>query len=135
MKWFKKWVWKQNRKEKMKLYGEEEENKGEQRRTENNDRKMIKRFWKLLLKQSKRRRKTMKENSWQLTTNCSTNHANLLVIVVSHRFLAITNPWIQETIQSVAHKIVLLHSNNTSIPLTSCKLLLNHQDRLEVSMK
>ena len=58
----------------------------------------------------------MKENSWLLTTNCSTNHANLLVIVASHGFLAITNPWLQETIQIMAHKIILLHSNNTSIP-------------------
>ena len=38
------------------------------------------------------------------------------MIVSSHGSLAITNPWIQETIQSMAHKIVLLHSNNTSIP-------------------
>ena len=58
----------------------------------------------------------MKENSWLLTTNFSTNHANLLVIVASHGSLAITSPWLQETIQSMAHKIVLLHSNNTSIP-------------------
>ena len=58
----------------------------------------------------------MKGNSWLLTTNCSTNHANLLVIVASHESLAITHPWLQETIQSMAHKIVLLHSNNTSIP-------------------
>jgi len=50
------------------------------------------------------------------TTNCSTNHANLLVIVVSHGSLAITNHWLQETIQSMAHKIILLHSNNTTIP-------------------
>jgi len=58
----------------------------------------------------------MKENSWLLTTNCSTSHANLLVIVASHGSLVITNPWLQETIQSIAHKIVLLHSNNTYIP-------------------
>ena len=45
-----------------------------------------------------------------------TNHANLLVIVVSHGSLAITNPWLQETIQSMAHKIIFLHSNNTFIP-------------------
>ena len=44
-----------------------------------------------------------------------TNHANLLVIVASHGSLAITSPWLQETIQNMAHKIVLLHSNNTSI--------------------
>ena len=66
----------------------------------------------------------MKENSWLLTTNCSTNHANLLVIVASHGSLAITNPWLQETIQSMIHKIDLQYSNNTSIPLTSCKLLI-----------
>ena len=72
--------------------------------------KMIKEFWKLLLKQSK------KENLWLLTINCSTNYANLLVIVASHGSLVITNPWLQESIQSMAHKIVLLQSNNTSIP-------------------
>jgi len=33
-----------------------------------------------------------KENSWLLTTNDSTNHANLLVIVVSHVSLAIISP-------------------------------------------
>ena len=53
---------------------------------------------------------------WLLTTNYSTNHANLSVIVASHESLAITNPWLQETIQSMALKIVLLHSNNTFIP-------------------
>ena len=58
----------------------------------------------------------MKENSWLLTTNCSTNHANLLVIVASHGSLAITSPWPQETIQSMAHKIVHQHPNHTSIP-------------------
>ena len=50
------------------------------------------------------------------TTNYSTNHANLLVIVTSHGSLAITNPWLQETMQNMTHKIVLLYSNNTSIP-------------------
>jgi len=34
-----------------------------------------------------------KENSWLLTTNGSTNHADLLVIVVSHVSLDITSPW------------------------------------------
>ena len=34
-----------------------------------------------------------KENPWLLTTNDSTNHANLLVIVASHVSLAITSPW------------------------------------------
>jgi len=57
----------------------------------------------------------MKENSWLLTTNYSTNHANLLVIVASYGSFAITNPWVQETIQSMSHKKVLTHSN-TSIP-------------------
>jgi len=77
---------------------------------ENNDRRVIKRFRKLFLKQSK------KENSWILTTNCSTNHVNLLVIVVLHGSLAITSPWLQETIQSMTHRIILLHPNNTFIP-------------------
>jgi len=66
-------------------------------------------------KQSKKRRKTMKENSWLLTTNCSTNYANLLAIVASHGSLTITNHLLQETIQSMAHKIVHQYSN-TSIP-------------------
>ena len=52
----------------------------------------------------------MKENSWLLTTNCSTNYANLLVIVTSHGSLTITSPWLQETIQSMSHKKVLSHS-------------------------
>ena len=34
-----------------------------------------------------------KENPWLLTTNDSTNYANLLVIVTSHVSLAITSPW------------------------------------------
>jgi len=43
-----------------------------------------------------------------MTAMCSTNHAKLLVIVVSYGFLAITNPWLlQETIQSMAYEIVL----------------------------
>ena len=41
----------------------------------------------------------MKENLWLLTTNCSINHANLLVLVDSHESFTITNPWLQETIQ------------------------------------
>jgi len=34
------------------------------------------------------------EDSWQLISKCSTNHANLLVIVASHGSLAINNLWI-----------------------------------------
>jgi len=34
-----------------------------------------------------------KENTYLLTTNGYTNHANLLVIVASHVSLAITSPW------------------------------------------
>ena len=30
--------------------------------------------------------------------------------------MAITNPWLQETIQSMTHKIIHQHSNKTSIP-------------------
>ena len=52
----------------------------------------------------------MKENSWLLTINCFINYANLLVIVASHGSLVITSPWLQETIQSMAHKIDLPHS-------------------------
>ena len=54
-----------------------------------------------------------------------TNHANLLVIVASHGSLAITNPSLQETIQRMAHKIVLLHSNNTSIPHNKLQAIIN----------
>ena len=77
---------------------------------------MIKRFWKLILRQSKKKEKNYEKKLWLLTTNCCTDHTNLLVIVASHGSLAITNPWLQETIQRMAHKIVLLPSNNTSIP-------------------
>ena len=59
----------------------------------------------------------MKENSWLLTTNYSTNLTNhLLVIFASYGYLAVTSPWLQETIQSMAHKKVLPNSNNASIP-------------------
>ena len=73
-------------------------------------------------------RKTMKENSWLLTTNCSTNHANFLVIVASHGSLAITNPWLQETMQSMAHKIALhiqthpFHTSKVQATIRSSKL-------------
>jgi len=66
----------------------------------------------------------MKENSWILTTNCSTNHANLLVIVALHGCLAITSPLLQKTIQSIAHKKLLPHSN-ISIP----------QNKLQVTIR
>ena len=63
----------------------------------------------------------MKENSWLLTANCSTNHANILVIVASHRSLAITNPWLQETIQNMTHKIILPSYNKLQITIRSSK--------------
>ena len=47
------------------------------------------------------------------------------MIVASHGSLAITNPWLQETIQSMAHKIVILHSNNTSIPHNKLQATIN----------
>jgi len=47
------------------------------------------------------------------------------VIVASHGSLAITNPWLQETIQSMAHNIVLLHSNNTSILHNKLQVTIN----------
>ena len=47
-----------------------------------------------------------KENSWLLTTNDFTNHANILVIVASQGSLAIISPRLQETIQSMVHKMV-----------------------------
>jgi len=70
----------------------------------------------------------MKANSWLLTTNCFTNHASLLVIIASHESLAITSPWLQETMQSMAHKIVPQHSstskphNNLQSTIRSSKL-------------
>ena len=76
---------------------------------------MIKRFCKLFLKQSKRKEENDERKLMATTTNCFTNHANLLVIVASHGSLAITSPWLQETIQSMTHKIILSHSNHTSI--------------------
>ena len=71
----------------------------------------------------------MKENSWLLTTNYFTNYANLLVIVVSHGSLAITSPWLQEAIQSVAHKKVHPYSytsishNKLQATIRSSKLI------------
>jgi len=73
----------------------------------------------------------MKESSWLLTTNCSANHANLLVIIALHGSLAIISLSLQETIQSIAHKKVRPHS----FYKISCKLLLDHQNRLVMSMK
>ena len=75
----------------------------------------------------------MKENSWLLTINCSTNHANLLVIVVSHGSLTITNPWLQEIIQSMAQKIVF-HIQTHTFHKASCKILLDHQNQVEMGM-
>jgi len=64
------------------------------------------------------------ENSWLITTMYSTNHGNLLVIVDSHGSLAFTNLWLQETFQSIVHKIVL-HIQTT---LIRCTILLIHQN-------
>jgi len=50
--------------------------------------KLVLLIFDIFLKQSKR-----KENPWLLTTNGSTKHANLLMIVASHVSLAITSPW------------------------------------------
>ena len=46
------------------------------------------------------------EDSWQLAIKYSTNYANLLVVVASHKSLAITSPWLQEAIQSMTHKMI-----------------------------
>ena len=70
---------------------------------------MIKGIWNWFLNK-------IKEISWLLTTNCFTNYANFLVIVASHGSFAITSPWLQEALQSMAHKIVHKHSNNAFIP-------------------
>ena len=61
----------------------------------------------------------MKENSWLLTTNCSNNHANLLMIVASHGFLASRSNTKQ------AYKIVHQHSNHTSIPHNKLQATIN----------
>ena len=95
---------------------------------------MIKRFWKQFLKQVKRKMKMMKENSQLLTTNFFTNHTNLLVIVASHGSLAIVIGFKRR--YKACHirlffYIQTIHSYHT----TSYKILLNHQNQLEVSMK
>ena len=58
---------------------------------ENKDRNIEKNIFvifEIYLKQSEKERKLM-----ATTTNSSTNHANLLVIVASYVSLAITSPW------------------------------------------
>jgi len=69
----------------------------------------------------------MNENSWQLTTKCSTHYADFLVIVASHGSLAITSPWLHEAIQSMAHKMVPhiqnLHREQANTNLSSSKPL------------
>jgi len=67
---------------------------------ENNDDKVV-------LKIGFKNKVKGEENLWLLTTMYSTNHANLSMIVASHGSLAVTNHWLQETFQSMAHKIVL----------------------------
>ena len=73
------------------------------------------------------------EDSWQLTTNWSTNYANLLVIVASHESLAITSAWLQETIQSMAHMMVPhiknLHQEQVNTNLRSSKPRSKHEIR------
>jgi len=62
---------------------------GETRRSENiEDKTSV--IFEIYLKQSKK-----KENSWLLTTKCSTNYTNMLVIVASHVSLATTSPWLK----------------------------------------
>ena len=62
---------------------------------------------KVVLKIGFKNKVKREENSWPLTIRYSTNHANLFVIVASRVSLAITNPWLQETFQSMKHKIIL----------------------------
>ena len=80
-----------------------------------------------MLKKSFKNKIKREEDPWQLTTKCSANHANLLVIVASHRFMAITSPWLQEAIQSIAHKMVPhiqnLHQEQANTNLRSSKPL------------
>jgi len=64
-----------------------------------------------------------KENPWPLTTNGSTNHANLLVIVAPHVSLASTSPWFKSVSKYDPE-------DNSSHPnsINKCKLHLNHQN-------
>ena len=65
----------------------------------------------------------MKENPWLLTTNGSTNHANVLVIVATHVSLAITSPWIKSVSK---HDPYVTHHVPTQ--QNKSKLHLNHQN-------
>jgi len=93
VKGFEKWKRDETCSEEMKKVMNEEED-------ENNDDKVVS---KIGFKNKVKR----EENSWLLTTNYSTNHVNLLVIVTSHGSLGFTNSWFQEILQSIVHKIVL----------------------------
>ena len=80
-----------------------------------------------MMKKSFKNKIKREEDSWQLTAKCSTNHADLLVIVTSHGSLAITSPWLQEAIQNMAYKLVShiqnLHQEQANINLRSSKSL------------
>ena len=79
----------------------------------------------------------IKHTHQQLTTKYSTNYADLLVIVTSHGSLAITNHWLQEAIQSMAHKIVShiqnLHQEQANTNLRSSKPLEASMNKREVA--
>ena len=101
----------------------EREEYGETRKSVNIEEIFV--IFEIYLKQSKKR-----ENSWLLTTNGSTNYANLLVIVASHVSLAITNPWFKSV--SKHHPCDNFHIQTQH---NKCKLHLNHQNQTRLSME
>ena len=70
----------------------------------------------IFLKQSEKERKLM-----ATTTNGSTNHANLLVIAVSHVSLAITSPWLKSVSKYDPYGNFHIKTQHNK-----CKLHLNH---------
>ena len=70
------------------------------------------------LKQSKKKRKLM-----ATTTNGSTNHANLLVIVASHVSFTITSPWFKSVSKHDPYDNFHIKTQHNK-----CKLHLNHQN-------
>ena len=63
------------------------------------------------------------KNPWLLTTNGSTNHANLLVIVASYVSLAITSPWFKSV-----SKYDQYDNFHIQTQQNKCKLHLNHEN-------
>ena len=72
----------------------------------------------IFLKQSKK-----EKNSWLLTTNGSTNHANLLVMVASHVSLVITSSWFKSVSKHDPYNNFHIQTQHNKD-----KLHLNHQN-------